>query len=103
KISNEYSRIPLHVMARFAGESGISIHPKFYGKEKITSKLSAAEQKINEYVNNIGEKSKAEDWHHNEGWLKKLRHDHLHFSAHLSIAHAPRFRNYQRTRRTYYG
>ncbi|MDH5354097.1 MAG: DUF2235 domain-containing protein [Gammaproteobacteria bacterium] len=103
KISNEYSRIPLHVMARFAGESGISLKDELESDEKVSSKLNSAREKIEGYISNIGENSKAQDWLHNEGWLKELRHDHLHFSAHLSIAHAPRFRNYQRTRRTYYG
>lgn len=102
-ISNHYSRIPLHIMVRFARESGVSIKRKLESTEKIVGSLSNVQQRLNQYVDKVGRKSKPEDWFHNESWLRKLRHDYLHFSAHLSIAHSPRFQNYKRTRKTYYG
>lgn len=103
QISNDYSRIPLHIMARFARESGVSIKEKLENSEQIPGSLLDVHEKLNKYIDKIGKSSKTADWGHNEGWLRDLRHDYLHFSAHLSIAHAPRFRNYQRIRKTYYG
>lgn len=103
KILNHYSLIPLHIMARFAGEGGVKLHPEMNTVEKIPGHLSRVKQKLNEYVDRIERNSKAEDWFHNEAWLRDLRHDYLHFSARLSIAHAPRFNNYKRTRKDYYG
>ena len=103
KISNHYSRIPLHIMARFGQESGVCLTDELDSDEKIPSNLQNVQQKIDNYISKVGGNSKVEDWLHSESWLRILRHDYLHFSARLSLAHAPRFRNYQRTRKTYHG
>ena len=103
KISNEYSRVPLHIMVRYARENGVGINTDFDRVEKIIPDLNATKQKIDEYILKISNNSKASDWSHNVEWLSNLRHDYLHFSAHLSLAHAPRIKNNIRTRKAYYG
>ena len=102
-ISNEYSRIPLHIMTKFARESGIAIKTKLENTEKISGFLSDVQDRLNQYIDNVGRDSTPEHWLHNDSWLKKLRNEYLHFSAYLSIAHGPRIENYRRTRKTYYG
>ncbi|NNE62693.1 MAG: DUF2235 domain-containing protein [Gammaproteobacteria bacterium] len=102
-ISNEYSRIPLHIMTKFARESGIGLNGELESDEGVSGFLSSVKQRLDAYVAQIGRKSKVDDWLNNEAWLRQLRHDYLHFSAHLSIAHGPRIENYKRTRKTYYG
>ncbi|MCP4431710.1 MAG: DUF2235 domain-containing protein [Gammaproteobacteria bacterium] len=102
-VSNEYSRIPLHIMARFARESGVGIKGKLENTEKISGFLTKVQGKLNEYIKSIDRDSAPEHWHNNDSWLKKLRHDYLHFSAYLSIAHSPRFKNHRRVRKTFYG
>jgi len=101
-IVNQYSRIPLHIMARYARETGIGIKGKLEGVEKVPSALSDAKQKIEKYVASHS-RSSAEDWHHNESWLRKLRHDCMHFSARYEFGNGPRFINGQRHRKRYYG
>lgn len=101
-ISNKYSRIPLHIMADLAVESGIRTRPKLSLDEKVPASLGAVKQRLEQYVKSA-KRSRAEDWHHNESWLKELRHDHLHFSARLSLAHAPRIESSIRTRKVYHG
>ncbi len=99
---NHYSRIPLHIMAKFARESGIDIKSKLEKKEKIPSPLKAVHEKIKAYINEI-EKSRMDDWYHNEPWLCDLRHDYLHFSAKCEIGLHPRMRDGKRIRMRYEG
>lgn len=101
-IKNSYSRIPLHVMADFAKKSGMLIKSKLVRIENVPSSLSTVQKKINQYIESTS-KSKHEDWKHNEPWLKQLRHDYLHFSARLSLAHSPRIKNFKRIRGEYRG
>ncbi len=49
-ISNQYSRIPLHTMARFAQESGIVFKNKLARREKIPPELDTANQEVLAYV-----------------------------------------------------
>jgi hypothetical protein len=117
-ISNEYSKIPLHLMAKYASEkeSGVAIKNKLYVDEKIPAKLKSVENKIKSYIQQIGSNSKPDhwigpentncykDWQGNDKWLRDLRHDYLHFSAvFLSVAHAPRIEGGQRVRKIYRG
>ncbi len=106
-ISNQYSRIPLHIMARFASENAITIEDVFYDIEKIPANLREIKQKIDAYVAQKQDGgSKAEDWlERDDDWLKGLRHDYLHFSARLATGHQPRtdFWNGQRYRKIYHG
>lgn len=87
-ISNMYSRIPLHLMARYAKEQAIDFKEDLQRDERVPDDLSDVKGKIDGYADSVGS-SKPEDWHHNEEWLKKLRHRYFHFSARLEIGNGP--------------
>ncbi len=99
---NHYNRIPLHIMAGYARESGIDIMVEMEQKEKIPSKLKTVHNKIKAYIDEMG-KSKMSDWHHNEPWLCELRHEYLHFSAKCETGLYPRIRDGKRFRMRYEG
>jgi len=111
KVSNQYSRIPLQIMADFAAENDIEFKPKLKADEKISSKLSEVEQTLRNYLKthkNCENKkeftSKPDDWLDNKRtWLNDLRHDYFHFSAHYSIGLAPRIENGVRVRQVLKG
>ncbi len=89
-IKNQYSRIPLHIMADFAKESGIVLKNDIDQKEAVSPDLAGLHKRLKSEAKKGG--SKVEDWQHNEPWLCELRHDHLHFSAHYdTIGMAPSF------------
>jgi hypothetical protein len=102
KISNEYRKIPFNLMAEHAKESGINFWPKI-ADEAVLGELTAVDGRIRQYIGKVGSQSKAEDWAHNEPWMVKLRHEHLHFSARLNIGHDPRFNGGKRVRKIYRG
>lgn len=101
-IKNSYSLIPLHIMASKGEETGIKLHPKFSQSEAVPSKLSNVKSRLEQYAQSV-KSSIFKDWQHNEPWLKQLRHDYLHFSARLSLAHGPRIENFKRIRKEYRG
>ena len=101
-ISNEYRKIAFNLMADHVKESGISFKPKI-SKEAVPNTLTDVDGKIRQYIGKTGSQSKAADWLHNDPWLMKLRHDHLHFSARYEIGHGPRFSDYKRVRKVYRG
>lgn len=78
-ISNQYSFIPLRLMADYATEEGLSVLPKL--KAVFNPSLIPRELKnqIEQYAK--GNDSKASDWQRNEPSLNALRHDFLHFSS----------------------
>lgn len=102
-ISNLYSRIPLHLMAKYARLSEVSIDTKLEQIENIPSQLQSVKQEVEAYVSSHEGKgafsSKPEDWHDNgRSWLRDLRHDYFHFSARLEIGNGPRFIDHKRGR-----
>lgn len=107
-ISNGYSRIPLHIMARFARDNGIVFRNDLDRAEEIPPELCAingvdgVKEKIDAYIANTPQ-SKAEDWHHSEAWLRSLRHNHLHFSAKHEFGLKPRYIKGKRCRLIYDG
>ena len=111
KVSNQYSRIPLQIMADLATENEIEFKPKLKADEKISSSLSEVEQTLRNYLNthkNCENKkeftSNPDDWLDNKRpWLNDLRHDYFHFSAHHSLGLAPRIENGVRVRQVFKG
>lgn len=101
-IRNHYSRIPLHIMANFARENAINIKTKLESANKIPGKLEGTKERIDNYIKNTPH-SKSEHWQHNEGWLKALRNDYLHFSAKYEFGLGPRFKDGKRYRKQYAG
>lgn len=101
-ISNQYARIPLHIMAEFARKNKINLNPNLERVEAISEKLGVAESKLKKYAKNASN-SKADDWQTNDEWLRKLRNEYFHFSAHNTIGLTPRYINGQRQRRYYAG
>lgn len=94
-ISNHYSKIPLHIMARAAREQGIVFKPNLDRKEKIPEELLAAQAQITAFIDSEQGKasthSQTEYWRNNkEPWLRALRHKHLHFSARDEFGLKPR-------------
>jgi len=101
-IRHHYSRIPLHIMTRFARESGIDVKDKLERDEDIPEALSAIQQRIEAYIARIGNGSTETDWQHNEEWLRQLRHDYLHFSAQYDTGMKPRFGDNGQRKRKYF-
>jgi hypothetical protein len=101
-IHNHYHRIPLHTMAKFAREEKIVLNPRLDKDEVVPEELSTVKQEIERYVDSTSHSSAA-DWHHNEPWLRKLRHEYFHFSARLEIGNGPRFIDGKRQRIYYDG
>ncbi len=97
-----YSRIPLHIMARFARENGIDIRSRLENVEKIPDALSAIQERIETYITRIGSASAETDWQHNDGMLCQLRHDYLHFSAIHTLGMEPRFGDNDQRKRMHY-
>jgi len=111
KVSNQYSRIPLHIMAGRARDSKIKFEPSLNSSEKVPGSLSKANKEIESYFDKHKETkassayaSIASNWHDNKrSWLKTLRHDYFHFSAHYSIILSPRYKNGKRSRLVIHG
>lgn len=108
-ISNQYSRIPLHIMADFARENKIEIKNVIQRKEKVPAELSSVQDSIQAYVDKHKKKgsnsSRVEDWHDNKNptWLPDLRHDYFHFSARLAMGNEPRIKDGKRQRKVING
>ncbi len=101
-ISNEYSKIPLHLMADFAVESGMQIGSKMKRVERIPPELAGAASLIEAYAG--GGNSKAEDWFgKTDAWLQELRYKYLHYSARYEVGHHPRWIKGRRARVIYDG
>lgn len=90
-IRHHYSRIPLHIMTRYARESGIDVKSKLDRDEDIPDTLSPIQQHIEAYIARVGNSSTEADWQHNDEILRKLRRSYLHFSAQYSTGMKPRF------------
>jgi hypothetical protein len=108
-ISNQYSRITLHVMADFARENKIEIKSAIQRKEKVPAGLGSVQDSIKAYVDKHKGKgantSRADHWHDKDkpSWLPDLRHDYFHFSARLGIGNDPRIENGKRQRKVING
>jgi len=90
-IRHHYSRIPLHIMARFARENGVDVDGELESDEDIPEALSTIQARIEAYIARIGSASAEMDWQQNDVMLRQLRHDYLHFSAKYEIGLKPRF------------
>lgn len=97
-ISHKYSYIPLQIMARYAGETGIKFDKKLKTKYNIPKELSSWYKELNSYVDKGV--SWPEDWiNRKDSAMKALRHGYLHFSAiDGSIAHKPEWSGDKRER-----
>ncbi|MCP4490324.1 MAG: DUF2235 domain-containing protein [Gammaproteobacteria bacterium] len=102
-VRNEYDRIPLHIMAEFARESGIDLLSKL---ERV---YAVEDQLLLMVLNDLKpyakeRRSKAEDWLGEQEKWKGLRRQFLHVSAHYSgTGMEPRFINGRRKRLVYEG
>ena len=101
-LANGYSKIPLNIMARVAKEEGLTLKDSFQKDQAVPPELHDVQDHIERYIATTTH-SRPEDWQHNAPWLKKLRHDYLHFSARMQVGHDPRIVNGQRQRMTYDG
>lgn len=84
-ISNEYSFIPLRLMADFATEQGLPIDPRLYLYFDPVNVPEEVKGRIEAYAAAKGSGSKASDWETNDPSLRSLRHDFLHISAGTSV------------------
>ncbi len=82
KISNRYSRIPLHIMADFSRKAGINLLGKLERVEFVSPELGQVRSDLLAYAQDG--KSGSDDWLISKkyAWLRDLHHDHLHFSSH---------------------
>ena len=80
-ISNRYSYIPLHLMARYARENGLAFYGTLSSRYAIPAALSTVKTAIDDYIDCTAT-SHASDWFRNDAaLLKTLRNQYLHFSA----------------------
>lgn len=112
ELNNGYAKIPLNIMAEFFCETGVVLKGKFKKKEAPPAQLSGVYKDLNAYAQKT--KSSTGDWHNSKcydhyDWLKGLRNQQLHFSAHYQrrymvlAAHKPNIEKGQRGRRTIIG
>lgn len=87
-ISNQYSYIPLHLMAKHAKENALTFDASLESNYPIPEDLD----EINKQVNNV-----SKIWRSlNTDEMKKLRHKYLHFSSFYGVtlnANDPQFTN----------
>ena len=111
-IRSQYSRIPLHLMVRYAKNKNIMFKDKLDTDEEVPPELENVHSEIKAYVSQhdaLGARtSRPEHWHDNaRGWLRELRHRYFHFSAHYSsptvVGHIPRIEGGQRIRQVHRG
>ncbi len=102
-VKNEYDRIPLHIMAEFARESGIDLMSKLERVYAVENQLLL--MVLNDLKPYAKERrSKAEDWLGEQEKWKGLRRQFLHVSAHYSgTGMEPRFIKGKRKRLVYEG
>jgi hypothetical protein len=107
-ISNKYTFIPMHLMARYAQQHGCN-YPTLdlrsgsgYGATttpatyRVPAGLNSAKQEIQTYIDTIAAPglSKQVDWINNDAaWLKAVRHGYFHFSSYYgSVGMGPQWR-----------
>jgi hypothetical protein len=94
-IRNAYSRIPFHIMAKFAREGEIAFKEKDLAEQnQIPRELNKVKDDVDWYMDR-SEKSRPGYWAKNSKGMRWLRHKYLHFSAYydndIVNAHQPRF------------
>lgn len=85
-ISNQYSFIPLRLMADYAKEQGLGVKDKLYAKYDPKDVPAEVRGRIEAYGAARGP-SKASDWHSNDPALRTLRHRCLHLSSQNSMGY----------------
>lgn len=102
-IRSGYSRIPLNIMTKETRQQGIVFTEKFDLNETVPDELSDIKERLESHASGPS-KTDFEIWKNNrEGWLTRLRHDYLHFSARMTPGHDPRIEDKQRKRKVYPG
>lgn len=102
-IKNQYSLIPLHIMAKAMIGQGMEFKADLEEKEVVPQELHDVQQMLETHCTGPS-KTDADYWRNNHApWLKQLRHEYLHFSARLKTGHEPRFKGGRRRRMTYDG
>jgi hypothetical protein len=107
-ISNKYTFIPMHLMARYAQQHGCN-YPTLdlrsgsgYGatttpsRYRVPPELNDAKQEIQTYIDTIAVAGLGSevDWINNDAaWLKAVRHGYFHFSSYYgSVGMGPQWR-----------
>jgi hypothetical protein len=82
-ISNQYSFIPLRIMADFAREQSLIVNGQLSVDFEPNGIPSGLRDRIDAYVDKAKAQggSKSEDWQTNDPALRSLRHGFLHFSS----------------------
>jgi hypothetical protein len=86
-LSNQYSFIPLHIMAKFAREQGIPVRDRLETKYDPSS-ISGLSDRLKAYAERAKASgaSEASDWSYNlDPSVRELRHGYLHFSGKSQI------------------
>lgn len=97
-IHNQYSYIPLHIMARYAEKTGIKFKGKFKDDYVIPTDLQALRAELDSYVD--AGRSSPNDWiNRQDTAMQRIRHHYFHFSADCAgIGMDPEWSGNQRTR-----
>lgn len=79
-ISNEYSFIPLRLMAKWVREQALGVDPRLESEYDPINVPQTLVTRIESYADSKGSGSAASDWQSDEPELRSLRHDFLHVS-----------------------
>lgn len=95
-IQNEYSRIPLHIMADFAQDKGVNVAKKASKKNRVPEALRTVQEEIKSKILKPGSVGRTgpETWQDCSGITDDFKHKYLHFSAHyegMGSPHKPQF------------
>ncbi|MEW4366897.1 T6SS phospholipase effector Tle1-like catalytic domain-containing protein, partial [Aliikangiella maris] len=107
-IRHDYDKIPLHIMAEFAKAAGM-VFLSSIQEESIPSRLMPVYDSLLSYAQN--NHSCLSHWfqRNNPDWLRWLRHDYCHYSAHYTLvggliaANKPNIKGNKRGRKIYAG
>lgn len=97
RVLNHYARIPLHMMARFASELGLTFTSDLNSRHAVPAALAAVKSRLDAYAQVVSptRRSRPSDWFHDpDPMLCSLRHGYLHFSAFYGVvmgANDPQF------------
>ena len=114
-LDHSYAKIPLDIMATAFCKTGIELTSEFEKLDKVPGQLDRAYDGLKKYVDDKGAGgSEIDDWndkvdYDKHPWLKDLRNEQLHFSAHYNYSfkvlrpHKPNFYKGLRKRISFHG
>ncbi|MFL0802953.1 MAG: DUF2235 domain-containing protein [Agarilytica sp.] len=109
-VKNTYRTIPFNLMFEETKKNGFSFNGQAKRLNKVPGELSQVDSDVRSYISSAGNSSKASHWFEKSSSqspggfdLEKLRNEHLHYSATMSVGLWPRIRKGKKIREFYQG